>query len=669
MIKHASVHITFALIIGIILGRYLGLPLNFSWILIAVGFVVLIMAYLISNKFLKPQLYFTLISLLMLVFIGVGRVSSSNTKNYKDHYTHHLKEKNTVVLSVKSILKPSAKYHKYEAEVQQVGAIKTKGKLLLNIKKDSFNKILSVGQYLLSSADILEIDAPKNPYQFNYKKYLENRQIYTQIYTTHEDVKILNKHKKSIYSLAASFRKKVISKLIDKGLKGDELAVVEALLLGERNQISSSLRESYVAAGAIHILAISGLHIGIIMMLISFILKPLDYLKNGKNVKVVLIILALWIYAIIAGLSPSVIRAVTMFTAISIGLFSHRKIDIYNILAISAFFLLLINPSYLFNVGFQMSYLAVIAIIAIQSKIAALWQPKYKVINYFWQLTCVSLAAQIGVVPLSLFYFHQFPGLFFLTNIVIIPVLGLILGFGLLIILLAALNILPEILLYYYQFIIRYLNLFVAWVSQQEDFIFKNISFPFVLMLVSYLAILSLYFWRTRKTISSIYLTCFAILSLQFVVFYESYTASNSNKFIVFDNYKEPFIAIKRGQELQLLSKNSNDYLLNSYRVGAQIKHVIPHNTLQNIYMIEGQKILIIDENGVFEPLNNVETVILTKSPKINLQRLIEKLNPQLIIADGSNYKSSVKLWKNTCKKLHVEFYTTTKDGAYIYDF
>lgn len=670
MIKHISVHITLALIIGIILGHYFNFSARVIWLLLGVGSILLWLAYFISNKIINPRFYLALASFTMLVFIGIGRVHFTKSINYKNHYTHLLKEQNTLILSINSILKPTKNYTKYEARVLQINNTNTTGKLLFHIKKDSLVNTLEIGQILFTNANIFKIDSPKNPFQFSYKDYLENRQIYTQIYTSFEDIKILNKRKRSIYSVAGSFRKRVINTLIDKGLKGDELAVIKALLLGERNQISSSLREDYVAAGAIHILAISGLHIGIIMALLSFILKPLLFLKRGKNIRLVLIILALWIYAIIAGLSPSILRATTMFTAISIGLFSNRKIDIYNVLAISAFLLLFVKPSFLFDVGFKMSYLAVIAIVALQPKFAGLWKPKLKVVNYFWQLICVSAAAQIGVLPLSLFYFHQFPGLFFITNIVVIPVLGLILGFGLLMIALASFNILPEVFVYYYQLIIHYLNVFIMWIAQQEDFLFKNIPFSFAVMLISYLIIISTYLLFTKKTLSCVLLTCFTVLSLQFVVFYEKYTTVNSNKFIVFDNFKEPLVAIKKGQNLQLLTKNnSNEYLLKSYLIGAHIKKVDILNKPTNIFLIDKQKLLIVDENAVFEPLKNADLILLTQSPKINLQSLIRQLNPRLIIADGTNYKSLIKLWQETCKKQQVEFYYTTKEGAFIYSF
>ena len=175
-----------------------------------------------------------------------------------------------------------------------------------------------------------------------------------------------------------------------------------------------------------------------------------------------------------------------MFTVIAIAMNLKRPSNIYNTLAISMFFLLLFKPLLLFDVGFQMSYIAVLAIVSIQPLIIKVWTPKYKLVNYFWNIFTVTIAAQIGVLPISLYYFHQFPGLFFVSNLVILPFLGLILGLGFIVIILASLKILPQFVADIYGGLISLMNHFIEWVSQQESFLFKDISFGigFVLSLI-----------------------------------------------------------------------------------------------------------------------------------------------------------------------------------------
>jgi len=286
--------------------------------------------------------------------------------------------------------------------------------------------------------------------------------------------------------------------------------------------------QQYSSAGVIHILAVSGLHVGIILLILQLLLRPLEYLRKGRFIKTLIIVALLWCFAIIAGLSPSVVRAVTMFSIVAIGMNMKRPTSIFNTLAISMFILLLLKPMFLFDVGFQLSYLAVFAIVWIQPLLYKSWTPKYKGVDYFWQIFTVTIAAQIGVAPLSLFYFHQFPGLFFLSNLVIIPVLGLILGLGILVIFLALINALPEFMVTLYGGIISTLNNFVSWVAQQEAFLFRGISFGIVAVLLSYLLIvfgIRVIKNRRFKRLVPFLLT---ILIIQSIALYKKSTISNS---------------------------------------------------------------------------------------------------------------------------------------------
>ncbi len=670
MFKHLSVHITLALIIGLFLGVYLNLSTPNIWYITGGSFSGLLAIYIISNKVLNPKFYFALATFILFTLIGVSRITLNKEVDLKTHYTHHLKKTNALVLKIDNVLKPSKNYQKYAVSVTQIDSQKTRGKVLLYLKKDSTQTALKIGQFIFTNATIRELPKPQNPFQFNYKAYLENKQIYRQIYTDKSAIIILKKRKISLYSLAQDFRNKVINQFENKGLKGNELAVVKALLLGEKQDISASLRQDYANAGAVHILAISGLHIGIIMFLLSWLFKPLELLKRGKSIKLILIILFLWLYAVIAGLSPSIIRATTMFTALSISLFSKRKTDVYNILALSAFVLLLFNPHYLFDVGFQMSYLAVLAIVAMQPKLVLLWRPHNKIIRYFWELFCVSTAAQIGVVPLSLYYFHQFPGLFFLTNLMVIPLLGFILGYGLFLVFLASVNLLPTVFVEAYQYLIRYLNIFISWVSHQEAFLIQNISFSLILMLSSYLVIVTFYSWMIFKKRSVFILSIIAIVGWHALLFYEQYTVNNNNSFVVFNSYKKPLIAVKKEATLYVLKgQDTTGFILKPYQIGAQIKKTISDKRDRNLFLINNKKVLIVDKAGVFEPLKKEDIIVLTNSPKINLERLIKQLNPQLIIADNSNYTSFIKRWKKTCQQLKISFYDVSKKGAFIYRF
>ena len=344
-----------------------------------------------------------------------------------------------------------------------------------NISKDSILNPLKVDELLYVKPEFVTINAPLNPHQFDYKFYLAKQGIHQQVFLEKEGFKSLGLDQFSFIGVAAKIRDKVQESLQKYYFKVDELAVINALLLGQRQEISKDLIEDYSKAGAIHILAVSGLHVGIILLILSSLLKPLERIKNGRVLKTILIVLLLWMFAFVAGLSASVVRAVAMFTFLAIGLSFKRKNVILFSLITSMFFLLLFKPMFLFDVGFQLSYLAVFGIIWIQPKLYKIYKPRFKLDDKIWQLFTVSVAAQLGVLPLSLYYFHQFPGLFLLSNLLIIPFLGAILIGGIIIIILALTDFLPQFLAEIYGYIISLMNNFVSWISKQEQFLFTDI--------------------------------------------------------------------------------------------------------------------------------------------------------------------------------------------------
>ncbi|MGK0329613.1 MAG: competence protein ComEC, partial [Polaribacter sp.] len=373
----------------------------------------------------------------MFFFVGISAVFVSNKANYKNYYKSYLTDNNQVTLKVRKVLKSGMYNDKFEADVIQVDAVKTRGTILLNIYKDSFSNTLRVDEILYTKAIFTALNPPLNPHQFDYKLYIAKQGIYQQLFLEKSDYKNVGFDGFSLIGFSANFRDKIEVALSKYHFQTNELGVINALLLGQRQDISKDLITDYSKAGAIHILAVSGLHVGIILLILSFIFKPVERFKNGKFIKSILIILTLWMFAFIAGLSPSVVRAVTMFTFLAIGnAFQRKKVTEFSLIA-SVFFLLLVQPLFLFDVGFQLSYLAVFGIVWIQPKLYKIYAPTYQIENKIWQLITVSIAAQIGVLPLSLYYFHQFPGLFMLSNLIIIPCLGTILIGGIVMIFMA----------------------------------------------------------------------------------------------------------------------------------------------------------------------------------------------------------------------------------------
>jgi competence protein ComEC len=600
-------------------------------------------------------------------------VFSKDVSNRKEFYNNFNPSDSLVAFKVEKVLKNNIYYKKYIGSVVKVGNVKTYGNVLLNLQKDSVLEAVKIGDYLYFKTDFLTIDKPKNPYQFNYKSYLEKQGVQHQVFLT--NTKYLHKEssQNSIYKIAEGVRSRIEEKLQLNGFKGEELAVIKALILGQRNTISKELLQEYTKAGAIHILAVSGLHVGIILLILTSLFKPLEKLKNGKVIKTILIVLLLWGFAVIAGLSASVVRAVTMFTAVAIGMTFERKTFVLHSLITSMFVLLLIKPLFLFDVGFQLSYLAVFSIVAIQPMLSNLWNPKLKITTKIWQLFTVSLAAQIGVLPISLFYFHQFPGLFMLSNLVIIPFIGVILMGGILIIVLALFNVLPSFLASIYSWVISVMNDFVGWISFQESFLIKDISFSFGLLITSYLIFFFGIHYFEKKSFRKLLFLIVSVISLQLCSFYEKQKVATTDQLVIFNKSRQTVI----GQNTQgkLLVYHSLDTvsirnlgMIKDYKLGAEVVGVEYLNKIPNVLKFKNELLVVVDSLGIYKigKLKN-PTILLSYSPSINLERLINQLEPKQIVADASSYKSKVLHWQMICDKKKIPFWFTGDKGAYIF--
>ena len=668
LLAFIPIRLTLLLILGILIGYFFSF--NLLYTLLFTTFLFLLLAFIFFFEKNTKSILFGTIAALTFISLGIFSYTAAQPKNYSSHYSNHQNTSNELwTLKIKEVLKPNQFSTRYFALVKSIGNEHVSGTILLTIPKDSVNLNLAIDDEFVTYAKVKPISSPLNPHQFNYKKYLENLGVYHSIRIEHDKLVKIKSSQTTLLGIAARARNHIIKKLDKENFGADELGVIQALLLGQRSDISEETYTNYQKAGAVHILAVSGLHIGILLLVIQFLLSPMKNIPNGRTFILILSVLFLWGFAFIAGLSASIIRATTMFTFVAYALYLNRPSNTFNILALSILFILLfINPNLLFQVGFQMSYAAVFAILWIFPLLKQLWFPKNKVVRYFWQLLCVSIAAQLGVLPISLFYFHQFPGLFFISNLVIVPALGVILGIGILVIALSLLNWLPTPLVWFYNEIIGLMNSLIAWVAKQESFIFSAISFDFIQLLLSVLVLVMGVELCTKLNYKRIVFFLLSILCFQGWTIYQEYETHNKAQVLVLHQTRKSLIFNKSGDDLSILTDldNKPDYLISDYVTAERIDSV-RYYSLKNSYAFEDELLLIIDSTGIY-PKTASHKILLTQSPKINLDRLLDSISPKVIIADGSNYKSYVERWEATCIKNKIPFHYTGEKGAYYFE-
>ena len=234
-------------------------------------------------------------------------------------------------------------------------------------------------------------------------------------------------------------RAKLLDRLSESGVDGSAYAVVAAMALGDKSQLTTELRDAYAISGASHILALSGLHLGIIYTLLSLLLSR----RRWQMVSQIVIIVSIWLFVFLVGLSASVVRSAVMVSIYALLSLGHRDKLSVNTLAFAAIVMLLFNPMALFDVGFQLSFMAVLTILLFYPLLESLWsQPfllDHRLFRWLWTMLSVSCAAQIGVAPLIAYYFGRISCYFLLANLVVVPAAALILYLSLAVLLIPSL--------------------------------------------------------------------------------------------------------------------------------------------------------------------------------------------------------------------------------------
>jgi competence protein ComEC len=678
---------------GIWLNATVDKSLPFPILLLAAMTVVI--AFLSRLELVAYRQWILGILINLSLFLLGWQVMFWNNPTHKTTHYQHIINKNEgnqkYWVSGKVINLPTTKNTtKVELALQKIGKTSDSleavtGKLLCYIEADTFSKSLDYGDNILFQTFVNTVEPPKNPHQFDYKQFLKYKKIYFQAYIPAENWQNLNVKSSGLLSWVNQLRIQRIAQ-IKTFINGEaEQGVAMALLLGFKEELSDDIQAAYSETGAIHVLAVSGLHVGIIAMILRFILNQF-YWKKRKSLKLLLIILPIWFYALFTGFTPSVIRATVMFTMLVYGLERNSQPNIYNILAASAFVLLFFEPYFLFSVGFQLSYAAVFGIVYFQPKLAIWYLPENKIINYFWQLTMVSVAATLGTLPLTLYYFHQFPIWFWLSSAIVIPAAFVILILGLAFFTIGLIPYLDVFLGKAIHYVIHIMNWCIQTIHHFPLAAIKGLWFTDTEFYLILAAILTFGFLlQTRKIRWTIYSLSFIILLASISLFHH-FQSAHQKQVVIYSISNASAIDFINGQTVTNLQ--SENLSAKNYEFAAQSHHwklnietidstAIDENLNQpflkkqaNLIQFHDKTFLIVNKN--IEPTTEkiqVDYLIVLNNPKIKIANLNNAFTFKKIIFDASNKFWQIEKWKLECVDLGIDYQDVRGNFAFVLDF
>ena len=452
------IRISSLFLIGILINHYL--PIDSHWVGILLALLIFILIFLWHNSNRWGEKIQDSFIAICLVLSGIFYPHNSSNK-----HSPNFEKKDYFLAEV--CQRPAEKANTYQSVLWIQGSLISKPeKVIAYFSKENFDTTLIAGDQVIILGKLQKIKNRGNPFEFDYKGMMHNKGIDYSVYLSPGTYKKTGIKINRLSYLAEQVREKLIMRLAATNIEKEERSVISALTLGYRAEFDPETLDYFVNTGTIHVLSVSGLHVALIFFILSFLFLGINKGKMGRIIYPSLMILFLWAYAFVTGFSPPVQRSTVMFTFFIIGNILRRPVNTFNSLSASALFLILLDPNVLFDLGFQLSYLAIFGIVLLQPSLESLVNFQNKILKWAWTLLTVSMSAQLITFPLSILYFNQFPNLFWLSNFFVIPGTTLLiwLTFGFFI--LSPVSTLSNFLAQVIQLVTNWMLLVLKWMSE-----------------------------------------------------------------------------------------------------------------------------------------------------------------------------------------------------------
>ncbi|MHB9055464.1 MAG: ComEC/Rec2 family competence protein [Paludibacteraceae bacterium] len=666
---------------GIILYQFIHLPVGILIGLITFAFILFISQFFLSKTdwIYKFRWIFGFATFLLLLVAGYFSCMIFDDQNA---FTE-LNKKSVFKVELRSA--PIEKARSYMCKVKLIRRYEAdkvercNGTAIIYLQKDSIVSSLLLGDLLLIDAEFKIPDGVQNPNGFDYARYLKRQGIGATAYIP------TGKWQKSgqstgfdIRRIADRSRSYLLNIYRKFEIRDDEFAVLGALTLGYTDALQPDLLKSYSASGATHILSVSGLHVAIVYAVIFSLLGFLSNTKRQKVIRSIITTLFIWIYAFLTGLSPAVLRASLMMSFVAAGTCLEKKSQIVNTVLISAFIMLLYNPNLIFDIGFQLSYSAVLGIVFFQPKLSKLLYVKNNILKFLWDLTTVSIAAQIGTAPFVLYYFHQFSNYFLLTNFVAIPLSTGIIYLAMALLFLSKVPFLSIGIAFVLKWTLWLMNFLIEKIQELPGSI-SIISLNWIQLILCFIVIFSFTLFYFNKKYSVLITGMVSIFVILGIYSYQKLNSLRSSRMIVFSDSRIPVINFIDGASNYIFTTDtfqaekvaSSFWKSNLLEKPQYLKGTDWFS--ENFAYFKNNRILILENNFLKHKTTStpleVDYLIISNKIKPEMEQILTCVRPKNVIVDKSISQWYTNHIREVCKFQNINFYSVAEKGAFVVNF
>lgn len=663
---------------GILLQYYFRLSVTVILPLLLIGIVFII--YCRVRPETKTFKYINLPGVIICIcnfLLGVLVTYYNEPATHKNWYASKLDSAQTLVVTIVEPAIKKKKSYQYNAKVLSVDEEIAHGKILLYIS-DAVEQLPKINNRLLIKNKLTTFQSTGTPGAFEYGKYMQMKGVHYTAWLQAQDFQIIGNDQNIFRSWLYDCKDHIIQTLNRFFTDPEVRGIAEALLIGYKENLDDDLKIAYTETGVIHVIAISGLHLGLIYVVLVYILKKVKWVWRKVLLRVLIVLGVLWIFSFLTGAPASVLRSAVMFSCIHIGESFFRKSSVFNTIAASAFVLLCIQPYFLWDPGFTLSYFAVLGIVLLQRPIEKSIYLKPKILRAIWSMASVTIAAQISTLPLCLYYFHQFPNLFLITNLLVVPLSTLILF--------------AEIIMLAFSWLygIEYFAVLVMWMIQFMNwFIVKMGSIPFAVTYPIFANVFSSWMlggilaFGSRavlmKSKKALYLSLAFCLLFSLGFSYNYFTALQHQKVLIYNARQSSADIFHRNHFINIQDSMQMD-VFNYHHKPARI-HFRIHNeveTIPGVYLHE-YGILLGEKKWIHlhqqeKKLHLTDTITadvlwISNNYPVPQEEQLKKLKVQTVVLDGSNSLWKIEQWKTACEQLLLRCHSVAQEGTFLYNW
>ncbi len=558
--------------------------------------------------------------------------------------------------------------------------IASRGNLLIYVSGHSKLLHADIGDYYLVSGIVSEISNPGNPSAFDYSSYMLSQGVRYRCFVKSNHLQFVESGEKmNPFRMAAQLRNQLLVKLKKCFTENERIGVAGALLLGYDEWLDPELERDYAAAGVLHILCVSGMHVGLMYVIMSWLLSLFEKSQVTRPFKYIILISFIWFYAMVTGFAPSVVRAASMLSFVIGGKWFNHQSTIQNILCASCMVLFVFDPFMIASAGFQLSFLAVCGIVFVNPLLNRLWYPENQFIQKCKELVSISIAAQLATFPVSIFLFHQFPNYFLVANLVIVPLSTLVMYSGLILMATSDIPWIGTVVQQMTGYFIDLLNYLVKLVSNLPGSTSSGIYITLPETIILYLTIILLIVWLVYKYIRLFFILLCSIMVLLTLRIHTLYRADDISQFTVYNSKYAIYSVLHDRQATLIYDKEAAvdiNYVMGEHLVSAMVaRNSVLHLPPDGILKINGGTIVMIRNLPRHKTipstgdLPKVKVLVFSGKSNMPVEKITDMIQPEVVVFDPTCSRYFINKFKRHDGHAGVKIHDVKYMGAYVLDF